>query len=110
VNSYGDSAVLVQAGLVSGWGGQQVRDWDNATRKTIACAVQPRTTSEFTDQRQATSTDMVLHCGPEVALRAVDRIEYGGHTYEVEGEPAVHRSFGRADHIEVVLNRIAEEG
>jgi hypothetical protein len=101
--------VLVQAGLTSGWGGQQVRDWANAARKTIACSVQPRTTTEFTGQRQATSTDMVMHCPPDVGLRAVDRVEHAGHTYEVEGEPAVHRSHGRPDHIEAVLNRIAEE-
>jgi hypothetical protein len=101
--------VLVQAPLVGGWGGQQVRDWDNATRKALSCAVQPRTTAEFTDQRQATSTDLVLHCSPDAGVRAVDRFEYGGHTYEVEGEPALHRMGGRPDHLEVVLNRIAEE-
>lgn len=108
MNTYGDALVLVQAALTDGWGGQRVRDWDNATRTDWPAAVQPRRTTENTAQAQVTTTDKVAFLAPECPVAAVDRIEWGGHTYTVQGEPALHHMQGKPDHIEVLLERIAE--
>lgn len=108
MNAYGDTITLVQADLVTGYGGRQVRDWANATRTSHAAAVQPLTGRENTAGRQVTYTTRNLHCDAYVPLRAVDRVEHDGKTYEVEGEPEIHYMGGRPDHIEAMLNLVEE--
>lgn len=108
MNAYGDSVDLLQAALVAGYGGQQVRDWANATTTTIAAAVQPRSSVELVDGRQVTTTGLSMHCAVDSGLRAVDRVVWRGTTYEVDGEPLTYSIGGTADHIEVSLQRVEE--
>lgn len=108
MNSYGDLVTLVHAPLVTGYGGQKVRDWPNATRTYLAAAVQPRRGTEQTTGMQVTTTSKTVHCAPDAGVAAVDRIEWRGATYEVSGEPETHYSGGMADHLEFIIELIAE--
>lgn len=103
MNFYGDSVVVVHAPLTTGgWGGQQVRDWANATRTTVSAAVQARSVTEQATGREIITTDKRVHLGGAVAITEVDRVEWRGGTYEVTGvEP--HFQQGRMDHLEVTM-------
>lgn len=105
MNTYGDVATRVRAALVEGFGGQQVRDWPNATRLVMVASVQAVTVTEDDTDRQVTTTSKRMNTGVEVLV--TDRVEWHGNTYEVEGvEPAYVT--GRFDHYEAALNLIEE--
>lgn len=105
--TYGDSAVLIQAALVTGYGGRKVRDWANAAETSVACAVQPLRSTEETSGRQVITTDKALHTAPETPITAVDRVRWRGGTYEVTGVE-LHFMSGTPDHIEATLSLIEE--
>lgn len=109
MNSYGDSFTLVQAPLVDGYGGSRVRDWPNATRKVYAGSVQAQSGREDESGRQVTTTDKNLWCAPSVPITAVDRVEWNGGTYRVDGKPEVHYQQGMPDHVEAVLVETEEQ-
>lgn len=107
--TYRDSVVAVNAGLVAGYGGQEVRDWDNATRATVPASVQPDLRHQSTEDLSRTDaavTHWRTFCGPSAPVNAYTRIEWNGHTYEIVGEPELWKVSGKAHHIELRMNRV----
>lgn len=96
-----DTVTVTRAPLVSSRGGQ-VRDWDKAKSHTIGgCSLQESTTD--TPDRTGRASNVTVTCDlylPYGAdIRAGDRVEHGGATYEVVGAPLQKRSpFGSCDH------------
>jgi len=106
---YGDSVVIVNASLVAGYGGQEVRDWPNATRTTVVASVQPDLRHQSTEEvsrTDAATTHWRTFCGPSAPVGAFSRIEWNGHTYEIVGEPELWKASGRPHHLELRMNRV----
>ena len=96
-----DTVTVLRAPLVSSRGGQ-VRDWAQAEPHAIGgCLLQESSTDTPDRTGRASnvtvSCDLFLPIGADI--RAGDRVEHGGATYEVVGAPLQKRSpFGRCDH------------
>ena len=101
-----DTITVMRPALVTSRG-TVVPDWTNATVTTITgCSVQTGVTSEDRDGRTATLLGGTLYLPPTADVRAGDRVQFGGSTYEVQGVPMAWRSpTGRVSHIQA---RIAE--
>lgn len=85
--------------------GNQVKDWENADRVTVAgCSVQPGETREELDGREAVSTRWTVFAPPGSDFRATDGVEVEGRLYAVNGEPQRWSSpTGRLDHVVLTL-------
>jgi head-tail adaptor len=83
-----DLIVIVRGGVVSGYGNAVSHDWGPAaSRKPAEACVQPNGTSEATGGRDKVITNIRVFLHPGTDVTATDRIEWRGHTYEVEGDP-----------------------
>ena len=86
--------------------GTKERDWRNAASHTLSgCWLDsPTTSTDRTDPRESTSVRLVLYAPPASDILEGDRVEYDGHTYELDGAPMKRLSpTGRLDHIECNL-------
>jgi hypothetical protein len=106
---YGHTAVIVHANLTTGYGGAQVPDWANATRVTVPCDMEPmrRITETVNSAGTLSVIDKRLHCPPDTVITTLDRVEWRGGTYEVNGIEE-HTMAGRLDHFEALLTRFLE--
>lgn len=105
MNTYGDMLTRVRADLVDGYGGQRIRDWDNAVRVDMVASVQVVTVTEVATGRQLVTTDRLANVGDQIL--ETDRVEWHGNTYEVTGVEDHYQS-GRLDHYEVHLALVME--
>ena len=104
---YTDTVTRQRAALVDDGYGNQTADWTNPDELAIAgCRVQPLSSEEVLEHRQAgleVTKRLLAPYGADIL--PTDRI-VSGETYEVEGEPANHRSpRGTANHAEILLRR-----
>ncbi|MCW2904923.1 MAG: hypothetical protein JWO67_7188 [Streptosporangiaceae bacterium] len=71
------------------------------------CYVQPRTSTEQTDQRDTVITGLIVFMPPTADVLATDKVRWLGGLYQVDGDPArwadVH---ARSHHIQVALRRV----
>lgn len=105
---YADTFTRVRAPLVTGYGGQKVRDWGNAARvENIPGEIQFERSIEYVDGRQVTVSRWNLFAVPDADVVATDRIEQHGNTFEVDGEVGLLRRRGVPHHIEAVLRKVA---
>lgn len=103
-----DTFTRVRAPLVTGYGGQKVRDWDNADRAAdIPGEIQFERSTEYVDNRQVTVSRWVLRADPAADLLPTDRVEQHGDTFEIDGDAPVLRHRGIPHHIEAVLRKVA---
>lgn len=82
--------------------GTKVLDWQNATRTPLdGCSVQPGDTSRDFDGRTVqVSEDWTLYAPPGSDVKAGDRIEWEGTTFEIDGVPMPWKSpTGRVSHM-----------
>lgn len=83
------SIVVLEAPLVTGDYNAQVRDWDRATRTTVArCTVDYTSASETrqaNDQTVTRAQAFLPPGAPRVSEGA--RVEWDGRTWEVDGRP-----------------------
>lgn len=116
--SYLDACEVLNADLIDGYGGQETRDWNNATATTIPCNVQPDSGEEDTDRRETTITRWRLFCGPTAPLSAFSRVRWAGalepdgstpSDLEVDGDVEVHSLRGRRHHLEARLKRVSDD-
>lgn len=88
--------------------GQIIPDWDNVSTVTInGCSVQPASTTLSQDGRVLGISDGVTLYAPTNAdIMAGDRIQFGGNTYTINGDPRRWPSAtGGLDHIQCSLER-----
>lgn len=90
----GETVSRIRAPLVGDRYGNQVRDWDNATRVDIpGCGVAPRTSGEETEQgRQGVIVGIAVYAPAGTDIGPHDRLDVRGEVYEVDGEVADWRS------------------
>lgn len=73
--------------------GDPFTDWTTPTTATlIARGVEPVSSSEDNDGRQAVITGFRVYLAPGSDVRAGDRLVLRGTTYDVDGQPADWRS------------------
>lgn len=104
------SVVIVHPKSTKTVRGSTVPDWDNVEKTTVGgCSVQPAGTSLSEDGRVLGISDGLTAYLPEgVAVVAGDRVEYGGETYTINGEPRVWVGAFTRGHI--LLNLVRWEG
>lgn len=104
-----DTVTRVRAPLVTDEYGQPTsqRDWTAATRTDInGCGMQPLPGYAYTLDRDAVVTRWRLVAPPDADLVSTDRIEWGGSTYEVDGDVESWSSpTGNLAHIKALLTR-----
>ncbi len=89
---FNQTAVRLRAGMKTDRGGNQIPDWSNPDRLTVTgLNIQPNNQSETADeQRDAVITGYRVQSAEGTApdIKATDRIEWNGSTFEVDGEVA----------------------
>ena len=86
--------------------GTQVRDWSQASSHELhGCSVQPASTSSDMDGREGQVTDRWhLFAQPGADIKAGDRVEFAGQSFEVDGAPFEWKSpTGRVSNIQAHL-------
>lgn len=87
-----DTIVIVRAATMTDRYGDDVPDWDNATRTTVSgVSVQPLRSDEVSDGvRDSTNTTWTGRTpmdGGDLDILPADRVEYASRTLQVLGEP-----------------------
>jgi hypothetical protein len=95
---------IVRAGTTTDRYGNEVRDWNNATRTDTPAWIEQQRASEDDDDRAQLTSSWLLVVPATVQLAGLDRIEYNGETFEVVGPPNVVRTPTGPHHIEAVLS------
>lgn len=88
--------------------GSEIPDWSSPDRLEIpGCSMQPAGTSLTQDGRvQGTTDGYTCYLPPGADVLAGDRIEYGGNTYTINGEPRAWNSpTGRVSNTQLQLER-----
>lgn len=87
--------------------GSTVPDWENADRLYISgCSVQPGATNLSQDGRVLGIADTWTAYLPEGSdVKAGDRIEFNGETFEIYGEPRKWFAAFNLSHIQLDLRR-----
>lgn len=103
------TATVVRPGTTTDRGGNQVEDWTNAARTVVdELEIQPETQAEDADATRVVMTGrwrVISAPGTAPDVRARDRVEWDGLTYEVDGEIAYWPgpTPGAVHHIEFAL-------
>lgn len=87
---YGETVMVVRAGLVDDGYGNQVRDWATATSTPYeGCAVAQGTRGgeSLTGDRNVIVSDLIVFMPSGADVASTDRLEVRGRAYEVVGEP-----------------------
>lgn len=109
---FGQSVVRIRAGVRTNRAGDQVADWTPAAVDRLAVdrlSVQPSTQVEEVDgvsDVRITGYRVLSEPGTTPDVTGLDRIEYGGHVYAVQGEVALWPDPDGADHIELRMRRV----
>jgi Phage head-tail joining protein len=99
-----DTVVVLRPSPVVDEYGDTVVDWSSAVSKSYRGSVQPRTTETATANRDGSVSTWVGFIWPATAdIKATDRIQFGGLTFEVDGEIQPWSIAGLKDHIEIPL-------
>lgn len=106
---YQDPVVILRAPLVEGYGGQLVRNWDEAVPGVALVNMQPESTTEVTDSRQLTITRWRCFGPADLDLLATDRVQWTDLTLEVDGELERWGRRGRPQFVKAVLKIASEE-
>lgn len=90
--------------------GSTVPDWTETTKTTVTgCSIQPASTSLSQDGRILGIADGWTAYVPEgTDVKAGDRIDFGGESYAINGEPRKWTGPSRTSHIQ--LNLVRWEG
>ena len=101
-----ETVTVKRASLVDSRG-TKILDWSNPEEIVISgCSVQPSTTSRDFDGRTVqVSEEWTLYAPQSSDIKAGDRIEWNGITFEVNGAPMPWSSpTGRTSHVWVRLS------
>jgi len=83
-------------------------DWTAPTRTDVAgCSVQPAPSDEFTIDRDTFITRWQVFAPSSIDVTASDRIEWNGHTYDVDGD-VLRWEFGSLSHVVLNMQRSQE--
>lgn len=102
---YRDTIVVVDRVRVEDDRGNE--SWTETEREVSGCNMQPMSSTEVIEGRAQVITRMRLAGPPDMGLTAHSRVRFEGVTYEVDGQPGVHHSYGGVlDHTEAILMEV----
>lgn len=105
---YRDRITVRNAPLIGGYGGQEIRDWDNAEETLWPADVSPVSTpDEQENARDFTTARWWLHAPAGVLIDYASRVIWDdpAEPMAVEGEVQVAHSNGHPHHLEALLVR-----
>jgi hypothetical protein len=89
------SITVLEAPLITGQYGRQVRDWDSATETVLpGVTVDIDSGSESTDAQDQTTTQATAFLPRGASVSEHARVVWAGRTWEVDGVPAVPEGAG----------------
>lgn len=95
-------AKVVKAGVKLSRAGDETADWDNpASVVDVTCWVGPMRASEDEGLTDEAILEAQFFFQPNVDIENEDRIEWGGHTYQVIGPPIPKYTVRGLHHYEV---------
>jgi hypothetical protein len=98
------TVTVIQPAERDTWGDTQSGD---ASTTVAGCFWQPRgSQEETTGGRDLVTADASLFMPPTADIRPTSRIVFDGVTYEVRGQPSLHRTPAGPHHYEVELVRV----
>lgn len=98
-------AVLRGTEKPSDYGNTVEIDWTTPTRTDVdGCSVQPASSDEFTIDADTFTTRYIAFVPYGVDVRASDRVEWQGATYDIDGD-VLRWSFGALSHLVINLRR-----
>lgn len=100
--------VIVNPGVTEDRYHNEVKDWDSASRTDERAWVSQRGSSEVLGDRETQITPWVIFLEPDSAITSGARVEWSGHTFEVDGEPNHAWAPRGAHHIEAPLREVTE--
>lgn len=84
-------------------------DWSNTDRTMVeGCSVQPAPATEFTVDRDTFITRWQVYAPASIDVTPLDRIEWNGNTYDVDGDP-LRWEFGALSHVALTLRRSTDQ-
>jgi hypothetical protein len=87
--------------------GRTEKDWSlTPTSSVVKGWVSQTSRSEVTGEREAQVASWVLYLHPDATITGLDRVEWEGITFEVDGPPNPARTPGVLHHYEVPLRVI----
>ncbi len=102
---YRDTVMVVDR--VQGTDDRGNETWTETERTVPNCNMQPMSSTEVIEGKAQVITRMRLAGPPDMGLKATSLVRFAGITYEVDGKPGVHRSFGGVlDHTEAILMEV----
>jgi hypothetical protein len=97
--------VLRPGQVAADYGNRTTLDWSNPARTEVSgCSVQPAPSDEFTVDRDTFITRWQVFAPDTADVRATDRIEWNGHTYDVDGD-VLRWSYPPLSHVVINLRR-----
>lgn len=100
--------VLRAGEKASDYGSGTELDWTNVARNDVAgCSVQPASSDEFTIDRDSFTTRLVAYAPSSIDVRPIDRIEWQGIEYDIDGD-VLRWEFGLLAHVVINLRRSDE--
>lgn len=106
-----EQVTVLRPGITTDRGGNEVKDWSNPTRTDVdQLSIQPETQTEAGDATRLVVTgrwQVISAPGTAPDVRASDRIEWNGQTFEVDGDvaPWPGPDPGSTHHVEFILSR-----
>lgn len=99
---------LVRAGTTTSRYGDTTKDWASTTETVVKGWVSQRDRSENLDGREAQDTGWVLYLPAGTDVTGLDRVEWEGDTFEVDGPklPAWSPRSKAVHHLEISLRRV----
>lgn len=98
---------ILRAATVEDRYGNQAKDWSSPRRRTVRGRVVQRGRDETgTDGREARITGWVCYLPAGTDVTALDRVQWGGVTYEVKGVPNRAPDRWGEHHVECDLLRV----
>ncbi|MGW5737015.1 MULTISPECIES: phage head completion protein [Streptomyces] len=102
---YRDTVTVIR--MVRGEDDRGNETWTPTPVDVSGCNVQPMSSTEVIEGKAQVVTRWRLAGPKDLGLKASDRVQFDGRTFEVDGDPGVHRSFGGVlDHTEAILMEV----
>lgn len=104
-----DPITVQRAPLVSTLYGNSTRNWAAATSTNYLVHWSAQSVTEVVGDEARTVTRGKIFGGPDLDLKATDRVVFAGETFEVDGDVMRSYRLGQLHHIRAFLRRITTQ-
>lgn len=102
-----DDVTIVSPVFVTDQYGDTIKDWSTATRVLTKGWMAHGATNELEGNRETDISIWRLYiANPSITIKAQDRVEFDGYTFEVQGKPIKAKKPSSIHHIEAILRLV----